>query len=228
MHNPFNVTIKEQGEGEEIIKIWRHHPITLVPPAARVLAFAAIPLLLLILGGLAMFTSIWLLGMFFVILAITVTYAAYEWASWFSDVYILTDRRLINVEQHGFFNRRFAEAKLDRVEDVSFEISGPVQTLFGYGDVLVQTAGAESNLTLAAVSDPQDQSGLILERQKMHLEANEEKPLTAEDLISLLAKHRDHLDELSRRDRDTQKDHVEEQLDGLKETAAKRPKKSKK
>ncbi|MDP4000315.1 MAG: PH domain-containing protein [bacterium] len=212
MLNPFDITIQNQAEDEEIVRVWRHHPVTLVPPAFRVLAFALIPLVLLLITGFAIFGSPWLFGLFVVIVALVVTYAAYEWVSWWGDVYILTNYRIIDVEQRGFFHRNFAETTLDKIQDISHEISGFLPTVFDFGTVLVQTAGSLANIDMNDVRKPQQQAVYLLRAQQAYLE-NDNKDISAKELIELLTKHRSRLDDLAEEDRKQRQAHADKQVD---------------
>lgn len=211
MQNPFEIVLENQAEDEDIKRIWRHHPITLIGPIARVAAFALVPLLLVIFTGLSMFSSIWLFALFVVIMAVVATYAAYEWVSWYNDVFVLTNYRVIDVQQDGFFSRKFSEASLSTIQDVSHSVEGIFPTIFNFGDVLVQTAGAQAKITMDDVGKPQAQAVFILKEQQRHA-AEQDDTLTAEDLIRLLAKHKDELDDLSGKEKEQRIDDIEEQL----------------
>ncbi|MEX2209634.1 MAG: hypothetical protein WD603_00925 [Patescibacteria group bacterium] len=215
MQNPFEVTIQNQAEDEEIVRIWRHHPITLVGPVLKVLAFAIIPIALLFITGLSMLASPFLFVLYLVILALVATYAAYEWISWWGDVYILTNYRIIDVEQRGFFHRKFAEATLGKIQDVSHEVSGVFATLFNFGTVLVQTAGSLPNIDLNDIAKPQQQALFLLKAQQAYLE-DEDHDLTAKELIELLGKHRRDLEKIARADKEMRQAEVQRKMDEVK------------
>jgi uncharacterized membrane protein YdbT with pleckstrin-like domain len=220
MHNPFEVVLENQAEDEDIIRIWRHHPITLLGPIAKVVAFLLIPILLIIIGGASMFTSIWLFGIFVIILAITATYAAYEWVSWYNDVFVLTNYRVVDVKQDGFFSRKFSEANLANIQDVSHEISGIFPTVFNFGDVLLQTAGAQAKITMDDIGDPQSQAVYILKEQQKRV-AEQDDSLSAEDLIKLLTKHRQEIENLPEKEKEKKLDDIEEQMKEARKEKAK-------
>ena len=50
--------------------------------------------------------------------------------------------------------RQISEAKNKSIEDVSYTQIGFVRSLFNYGDVMVQTAGAENNIEYDRVPRP--------------------------------------------------------------------------
>lgn len=215
MQNPFEITLQNQADDEEIIKVWRHHPVTLFKPVFKVLLFAAIPAAIVLFTGFAMFGNPVLFVLFVVILAIVATLAAYEWVSWYGDVYVLTNYRIVDVEQRGFFYRKFAEASLDKIQDISYETAGILQTVFRYGDVLVQTAGTVDNITMEAVSRPDLQALYLLRTQQEQLK-DQDKSLTAEQLIELLAKHRDDLDDLAKAEQSDKAKAAEAQAEQIK------------
>ncbi len=228
MQNPFAIVIQNQADDEEIIRTWRHHPFTLLRPTLRVIAFLLIPLALVVITGLSMFSSTVLFVLFVLIICMVLTYAAYEWVSWYNDVYILTNYRVIDVKQDGFFHRRFAEANLNRVQDISFSTRGLAQTLLNFGNVEVSTAGPQENLRLVEIKRPDAQAAFLLKQQQAYL-ASHDDTMTAEQLLTLLAKHGDKLDQLSKLEKEEKIDHIDEQLSKVKQAkrkaSAKRAKK---
>jgi len=71
------------------------------------------------------------------------------------DVWIITDRRVIDVRQSGFFSRSISEVKIDRIQDVSSEMTGFLPTMLKYGNVIVQTASEQSKLFFEEVNHPE-------------------------------------------------------------------------
>lgn len=75
---------------------------------------------------------------------IIITYVFAAWLSFYYNMYIVTEDEIIEITQTGFFGRRISEVSLLRVQDVSSDVKGFFQTLFGFGDVLVESAGEQS------------------------------------------------------------------------------------
>lgn len=63
------------------------------------------------------------------------------WVNYYLDVWIVTTQRLIDIEQKSLFSREIAEMRLSRIENVSVDVHGFIQTMLGFGDVKVETAG---------------------------------------------------------------------------------------
>jgi membrane protein YdbS with pleckstrin-like domain len=75
---------------------------------------------------------------------------------------VLTNQHLVRVEQKGLFNHSVSQLALDRVQDVSGSTSGFLATILGFGNITVETAGAEDNFIFTAVSDPASMTAACL------------------------------------------------------------------
>lgn len=86
----------------------------------------------------------------FVFIAVSVyymvitTFAFTEWITFYYDILAVTESEVIEIIQNGIFDRKIYEISILRVQDVSAEINGFWPTLFGYGDVVVESAGENS------------------------------------------------------------------------------------
>jgi len=78
------------------------------------------------------------------------------------DTWVLTNERVIDIVQKGLFKREIAEFKLNKVQDVAFEVKGIIPTLLHYGDVRIQTAGFDRNFIFWTVPNPQEIKNTIL------------------------------------------------------------------
>ena len=113
---------------------------------------------------------------------IAVNVAFIAWISYYYDIYIICQDTIVDIHQESFWGRKIAQLSMLRVQDVNSNIQGILPTVFGYGDVLVETAGEQSqNFFLHDMPNPQEVASKIMElhnemvkkesRQKEHLEA---------------------------------------------------------
>jgi len=84
------------------------------------------------------------------------------WMSYYLDVTIVTERRLIDIEQEGIFRRQIAEQSLVRVQDVSSRQVGFFQHLLNYGTLFIETAGEQPNFELHNIPRPNDVAKTII------------------------------------------------------------------
>ena len=76
------------------------------------------------------------------------------WTDYYLDVWIITNKKLIDVEQKGLFNREIATMQLSKIQDVTSEQKGIVASMLVFGDLHVQTAGREKEFVIRNVKDP--------------------------------------------------------------------------
>jgi uncharacterized membrane protein YdbT with pleckstrin-like domain len=88
------------------------------------------------------------------------------WIDYYFDVWIITDKRIVNIEQKGLFNRVVSELELVRIQDVTTEVAGVIPTMLNYGDVFIQTAGENQRFVFHKVSDPYGIKDTIMNLQK--------------------------------------------------------------
>lgn len=63
----------------------------------------------------------------------------YRWIGWYYTVYIVTNERIVEIKQKGFFDRTVTEWQLDKILHVNYRVGGFQAVLFGYGDITVRT-----------------------------------------------------------------------------------------
>jgi uncharacterized membrane protein YdbT with pleckstrin-like domain len=87
---------------------------------------------------------------------------------YYFDVWVVTTRRIINVEQKGLFSREVSELKLEKIQDISTEVMGVIPTFLNYGDVYIQTAAEQERFLFRRVPDPYRIKDIIMGLQKKH------------------------------------------------------------
>ena len=82
-------------------------------------------------------------------------YLFISWINYYLDVWILTNERLIDIDQKSLFSRSISELSLEQVQNVKAETKGFLSTLLRFGDVNVETAGAEiGRFTFRSIPKP--------------------------------------------------------------------------
>lgn len=87
----------------------------------------------------------------------------YAWTKEYLDVWYVTDRHIIAVNQKQMFEREEAFMELTRTQDVLFEKNGFLATWLGYGKLRVQTAGREQEFVIENVTDVEAVAHRIME-----------------------------------------------------------------
>ncbi len=77
-----------------------------------------------------------------------------QFIEYYLDNWIITNDRLVSIDQRGLFARTISELDLYRIQDARSEIHGIFATMFNYGDVIAQTAGEKEFFILKGIPDP--------------------------------------------------------------------------
>jgi uncharacterized membrane protein YdbT with pleckstrin-like domain len=97
------------------------------------------------------------------------------WIDYYFDVWIITNLRIVNIEQNGLFNRSVSEMDFTRIQDVTTEVAGIIPTFLNYGDVAVQTAAETERFLFRQVPNPYEIKDQIMQLQKMRVRQKTEE-----------------------------------------------------
>lgn len=153
----------KQKSYEKIEYLLHRHPITFVP-----IAFVFILLMLVPAGVYFLINSLFpnllystiiyplgiLLGSIYYLSIYLFFYA--QFVDFYLDMWIVTNDRIIDVEQHGLFSRTISEADLFRIQDVTVDIQGFFNTIFNFGNVTVKTASSNVHIIFYNVPNPNE------------------------------------------------------------------------
>lgn len=157
--HPKDIRFETQEESEEIILFLRQHFITLLPSLLLCGLLLFVPPLLfpmifrslsqtigLPVGYMVIGFSFWYVAAFGILLM--------NFIHWFFNIFIVTNRRIIDIDFVHLLYKEFSEAKIERIQDISFQTKGMVATMFDFGNVLIQTAGEHPNFIFESVPKP--------------------------------------------------------------------------
>ena len=79
----------------------------------------------------------------------------WEIEDWRNDTFQLTDRYVIDIDRRPFgFGESRKQADLANVQNVNADRPGLIPTIFNYGDVVIETAGATADITFEDIPNP--------------------------------------------------------------------------
>lgn len=167
-----------QEPDEQVLLLLRRHRFTILLPLSFITLLALLPVIMWIFMppdfelDFGQFSSL-----FYLILTLWYLFlwlVAFYFLTLYSlNTVIVTDRRIIENEQHAFFSRKVSELHNHRVQDVSAHTHGFVETLVGYGDITVQTAASEREFVFHKIGDPERVKDRIMRAVAMHHDKTE-------------------------------------------------------
>jgi uncharacterized membrane protein YdbT with pleckstrin-like domain len=93
-----------------------------------------------------------------------------SWLDYYLDVWVITNKRIIDIDQQGLFNREIASLRLDNVQDIKIEVFGIINTLLKIGNLHVQTASPNKEFILYQANRPEEVKRLIMHANKIETE----------------------------------------------------------
>ncbi len=85
-----------------------------------------------------------------------------DWTKYYLDVWYVTEKRIIDVDQKRIFNREISNLRFDKIQDVTIDVHGFLQTLLNFGTVKVQTAAEYSgDFCMTMVRNPDEVRRII-------------------------------------------------------------------
>ncbi len=169
--------------GEKVLLLTRRHPFFIIVKTIFIAILVVLPLIIAtvfssflssydLIGVALLVYSLWCLLLWQVLF--------YSVTMYILDVWVVTDKRIIDSTQHGFFNRSVSELHLSRVQDISVKVDGLFQSILKFGDLVVQTAGTENKFDFRQIPNPNEVRNQIMS----HISENvvpvtESSPITA-------------------------------------------------
>ena len=83
-----------------------------------------------------------------------IAYILEKFLSWYFNVYIITNYRIIDTDFYSLLFKHISEARYNRIEDITYTQGGILQSIFDYGDVSIQTAAEVPEIRFELVPQP--------------------------------------------------------------------------
>ncbi|MDQ5969341.1 MAG: hypothetical protein QG579_498 [Patescibacteria group bacterium] len=164
-------------DGEDVIIEVRKHWIVFIGYVMAVIFTAFLPLVVFVLSKVFfpdLFVNIKVGGnkealvLFFYALWILFLWISLfiEWTKYYLDVWYVTEKRIIIVDQKNIFHREVSNVRFEKIQDVTLEVQGFISTLLRFGNVRVQTASENSQeFFMNAVRHPEIVRKVIFSHQ---------------------------------------------------------------
>jgi len=155
--HPKGIQFTSQEPDEIVILFLRRHFVTNVPwILATLLLLILPPLFFAILSLLPPLNlppglTIILIAFYYLI---SVGYAFGKFISWFYNIGVVTQKRIIDLDSTNILSHNTATANFNEIVDVKFNQQGFFQSTFDYGNVHIQTEAIHANFEFDAAPKP--------------------------------------------------------------------------
>lgn len=144
-----------QRDNEEVIAIFRRHIIAM----RRGFYMLLVPLVVTAVPPLIWQSQLELFLLPLAGLAVGIILFLYNYIIWRYTVFVLTNQRLRQITQRGFFGSDVVELKLSKIHNISYNVPGFSGEIFGFGTIVIQTYVGD--LVINNVSHPDKTYNLL-------------------------------------------------------------------
>ncbi len=113
---------------------------------------------------------------FFVVVLLALFFWLRSWYAWQKTMFVVTNRRMVDIDQHGYFSRTVSEMFFSNIDDVSYRKKGVLQMIFGYGTVRLETSGSAADIEVSRVRQPSRLHDLINDLRGAEIEGEPKDP----------------------------------------------------
>jgi membrane protein YdbS with pleckstrin-like domain len=157
---PKSTSYDGEDKDEQILYILRASTLLLFPTffLTGVMAFAPLfigPFLAdFRIGNVNVFGagSLFVLGIFWYLFV--AGYALQSFLNWFFNSYIITNKKIVDIDFHGVLYKNISEATLTNIEDITSNVKGTLGIVFNIGSVLIQTAAEKPEFEFSNIENP--------------------------------------------------------------------------
>lgn len=163
-----------QLDGENVLLLLRRHPITQIKKFLTIMVMILVPLFFNQISFYELLSENYHMAMVLLWYLLIVGYSLESFLTWFYNVYIVTDERIIDIDFSSLIYKNVSAAKIDKVEDITAETSGVIESIFDFGTIIIQTAAEKNEFEFEDVPHPnrvtQFLNEMLLEEEKEKME----------------------------------------------------------
>lgn len=153
-YSPPGVNFENQKSDETVLLLLRQHWGTNTSWILASVVFFFVPWLFKYFPGYSFLPERYQLAVLIGWYLLLTAYIFEKFLSWFFNVGIVTDRRVVDVDFYGLLYKEISDAELDKIEDVTQKQVGAIRTVFDFGDINIQTAGEKANIEFHDIPHP--------------------------------------------------------------------------
>jgi hypothetical protein len=152
---PHVFDFEERDDDEEVLVVARQHWFTNVRWIMVAFFMLMVPTLFRFVPTLIAIPVNYQFVAYLFWYLITFTYSFEKFLSWYFNVYLITTKRVVDIDFNNLLTKKYSEAGLGAIQDVSSSVIGAIPTMFNYGNVLIQTASEINELEFDRVPNPE-------------------------------------------------------------------------
>ena len=164
-----------QREGEELLFVFRRHIIAM----RKGFYLLLIPFALSSIPPLIWQSNLELFLLPIAGLVLGLVMFSYHFMLWYFTIYIVSEQRIRQITQRGFFGKDVVELKLSKIQNISYTVPGFTGEIFKFGTIIIQTFVGD--LVIRNVEHPDE---TYIKLQDAVENATKEDPASYEETVN--------------------------------------------
>ena len=147
------IRFESQFENEEVKLMLRAHPVTQIPwILTAIFMLALTPLINIFVVNFFNLTTLIFLDLFW--LGAIFSFILVNIMTWLFNVGIITNERVVDVDYHNVLYREVTATEVGDITDATATTGGFIQSIFHFGNVILQIPGSKQNIEFIDVPNP--------------------------------------------------------------------------
>lgn len=142
---PKHTRFESQQKQEEIVLLLRRHPVTQLTKLAIITSAALFPFVFWVTEVLNYLPVAYQLACGLSWYLLLTGFALETFLTWYFRVFIITTKRVIDIDYYSMVHKDVTTAELRRIQDMSVVSTGVLPSVIDFGTLYLQTAGQNFN-----------------------------------------------------------------------------------
>ncbi len=156
---PKKVRFQTQNPGERVYIVARAHIITNLGWIFKIIFFSLIPVAIMYFFSYFAIQITFINSDMLVLIIMgfylsLITNAFMNFLTWYYNIYLVTNERILHYFFRPLTGYKVAETEIENIQDVSQASIGFFPNIFGYGDIMIQTASTRNKFYFKAIPKP--------------------------------------------------------------------------
>jgi len=160
---PKELNFLDKERDENIVLVLRTPFFRYIPQMIAMLLTLLLPLIIYLPISEEEGSRTFMIAMMLIAVMIVVTFLIFAVLRWYYNVGIITDKRVLDIDFHNIMSHSVAEARLEKIVDITVKQKGIGGSLFDVADIHIQTAGSNPEIVFSKIPRARDVQNILYE-----------------------------------------------------------------
>lgn len=160
---PKELNFLDKERDENIVLVLRTPFFRYIPQMIAMLLTLLLPLIIYLPISGEEGSTTFMIAMMLIAVMIVVTFLIFAVLRWYYNVGIITDKRVLDIDFHNIMSHSVAEARLEKIVDITVKQKGIGGSLFDVADIHIQTAGSNPEIVFSKIPRARDVQNILYE-----------------------------------------------------------------